>query len=115
LFFNGGEDERVSALTTNRIVSTLVVPDQAMLIRELRQIQHLLSTGSEFQWGPAIKIGDWARVIAGPLSGLEGIVQGRLSRMRLILNVNMLSQSVSVEVAQELLERIDPPMPAASR
>ena len=109
LFFNGEDEQRFAALTTNRIVSTLTVTDQAGLVRELRQVQRLLASGAEFSLGPAINVGDWARVVGGPLMGLEGVVQRRLSRMRLVLNVNMLNQSVSVEASQELIEKINPP------
>jgi len=109
LFFNSEEDGRTAATTTNRIAGTLVVADQASLVRELRQVQKLLASGAEFNWGPAISVGDWARVISGPLMGLEGMVQRRLTRMRLVLNVNMLSQSVSIEVPQDCIEKIQPP------
>lgn len=109
LFFNSDDDQRTSATTTNRIAGTLVVADQASLVRELRQVQKLLSSGADFNWGPSISVGDWARVISGPLLGLEGIVQKRLTRMRLVLNVNMLSQSVSIEVPQDCIEKMAPP------
>lgn len=109
LFFNSEDDRRAAAATTNRIAGTLAVADQAALVRELRQVQKLLASGAEFNWGPAISVGDWARVISGPLLGLEGIVQRRLTRMRLVLNVNMLSQSVSMEVPQDCIEKIQPP------
>ncbi len=109
LFFNSDDDQRTSATTTNRIAGTLVVADQASLVRELRQVQKLLSSGADFNWGPSISVGDWARVISGPLLGLEGLVQKRLTRMRLVLNVNMLSQSVSIEVPQDCIEKMAPP------
>ena len=79
------------------------------LLSELRQIQRVLCTQTDFQWEPAIEVGQWARVIAGPLLGTEGVVCKRMSRMRLALNVRMLSQSVIVEVARDMLEKIDAP------
>lgn len=109
LFFNSDDDQRTAAQTTNRIAGTLIVADQEALVRELRQVQRLLSSGADFNWGPSISVGDWARVISGPLLGLEGIVQKRLTRMRLVLNVNMLSQAVSIEVPQDCIEKIAPP------
>ena len=109
VFVNGDEGPRQIALKTNRIAQTIPVISQAQLIGELRQIQHVLSAQIDFEWEPAIEVGKWARVVAGPLVGLEGIVCKRMSHMRLALNVRMLSQSVLVEVGRELLEQIDPP------
>lgn len=109
LFFNGSEEQRCQALTTNRIANTLPVPDQRRLVGELRQIQKALAAETDLKWSGRVRVGDWARVVAGPLMGLEGVVHQRLSRLRLVLNVRMLSQSVSVEVSQETVERIDTP------
>jgi hypothetical protein len=109
LFFNAGEEQRRRALTTNRIASTLEVADQRELVGQLRQIQRVLCTQTDFEWGPSLAEGDWARVVAGPLVGIEGIVLKRVKRARLALNVQMLSQSVTIEVDRDLLEKIDGP------
>ncbi len=109
VFFNGIDTQRQLALATNRVANTLHVTDQPQLVGELRQIQQVLATRTDFDWQPAIEVGKWARVIAGPLRGIEGIVCKRMSRMRLALNVRMLSQSVVVEVSRDLLEEIDAP------
>ena len=109
LFLNGSDAQRQQALITNRIAQTLPVVNQAELVGELRQIQRLLVANTDFALEPAIEVGQWARVIAGPLEGLEGVVSKRLTRLRLALNVRMLAQSVVVEVSRDLLERIDEP------
>ena len=109
VFLNTGEAQRQLALMTNRIANALPVANQPQLVSELRQIQRVLCTQPDFQWEPAIEVGQWARVIAGPLLGNEGVVCERMSRMRLALNVRMLSQSVVVEVSRDMLEQIDPP------
>lgn len=109
VFLNTGEAQRQLALTTNRIANALPVANQLQLVGELRQVQRVLCTQTEFEWEPTIEIGQWARVITGPLLGTEGVVCKRMSRMRLALNVRMLSQSVVVEVSRDLLEQIDPP------
>lgn len=103
------EAGRQRALKTQRIVSTLPVRDQARLVRELRNVQSVLSTSTHFEWGPPLERGDWVRVLAGPLAGVEGIVEQRRARARLVLTVQMLSQSVVVELDRDLLQRIDPP------
>jgi transcription antitermination factor NusG len=109
LFFNGAEEQRLTALRTNRIANTLKVTDQPELVGQLRQIQKVLAAEMGFEQSATLDVGDWARVIAGPLAGLEGIVSRRVRRLRLVLNVRMLAQSVSVEVPRDLLEKIDGP------
>jgi len=115
VFFQGDEAQRQLVLTTNRIANTLAVHHQLQLIGELRQIQRVLATQTDFHWEPTIEVGQWARVIAGPLAGTEGIVCRRMSQMRLALNVRMLSQSVVVEVSRDRLERIEAPSYAVGR
>jgi transcriptional antiterminator RfaH len=109
LFFNGTEEQRSLALTTNRVAKTLAVPDQLELVQHLRQVQQVLGTGTQFQWQGSLQVGDWARVVAGPLTGTEGVVYQRLSELRLALNVQMLGQAISIEVSREMIEKIDPP------
>lgn len=109
VFFNAGEEQRRLALTTNRIAGTLDVPDQSELVGQLWQIQRVLCSETDFEWGPSLVEGDWVRVVAGPLMGIEGVVAKRVKRARLALNVQMLAQSVVVEVDRELLEKIERP------
>lgn len=106
IFINTDEKRRYAAMQTNRIANALPVVDQAELVTELRGVQRVLLTRAEFEIEPAIQIGQWARVEEGPLQGLEGIVVRRLSRLRLALNVRMLSQSVLVEVSEDQIARI---------
>lgn len=114
LFFNATEERRELALKTNRIVNTLAVAAQSELVGQLRGIQQVIVAGSEFEQSRKIQVGSWARVVAGPLAGLEGVVCRQLARLRLALNVQMLGQAVMVEVAQDALEEIDGPSYAPS-
>lgn len=109
LFVRATQDDRYRALRTNRIVNLIEVADQVRLIGELRQIEQVLRTPSEFQWQRRVQAGDWVRVISGTLMGLEGVVHRRLNKSRVVLNVDTLGQSISVEVPEDLLETIDPP------
>jgi transcriptional antiterminator RfaH len=109
LFFNATEDERYRVLRTNRIAQVLAAPNQERLVIELRQIHRVLAANLDYKLHTEIRVGQWARVISGALRGTEGIVVTRLSGARLVLNVGMLGQSISVSVEREDLERMDPP------
>ncbi len=109
VFFNGTQEDRYRALKTKRIANTLAVPEQHRLVWELRQIHKALASGVGLQRHARLQVGSPVRVAAGPLTGIEGLVFRRLSRVRLVLNVKMLGQSVSLQVAGELLEPISDP------
>jgi transcription antitermination factor NusG len=88
LFFCGHDNDRIELLKTNRVANLLEVTDQDELLRELLR-------------------GQWCRVIAGPLLGLEGIVVQHKGGPRLVLQVDMLGQAASVEVDVDMIEPIE--------
>lgn len=109
VFFHASPDQRYLALRTNRIAHVLTVANQTQLSRELEQIHALLTSEAGFSVVDRLKVGDWVRIMAGPLQGLEGVISRASQRWRLHLNVTTLGQSVMVEVNREDVERIDPP------
>lgn len=109
LFFSGAEEQRQRALSTHRIANVLTVPTQDRLVAELRQVHQALITEVDVRWHQEIKVGQWARVVNGPLLGVEGVIAKRLSRLRLVLNVEMLGQSISMDVSADQLEPIQGP------
>src|SRR5690606_7643616 len=98
------------SLTTNRIARVLVVPQQEQFVAELERIHRLLVTDEQFSVVQRIRVGDWGRIIAGPLQGLEGVIVRCASRWRLSINVTILGQSVQVDVDGQDVEKIDPPV-----
>jgi transcriptional antiterminator RfaH len=115
LFFAATEEKRSLALKTNRIVNLLTVADQAQLVAELRHIQRVLESDTSFLRRSRIQVGQWVRITAGPLAGVEGVVSHWRSSVRLYLNVNILGQSITVETPPDVVEPIDPPTYAAAR
>ena len=110
VFFSGTEEQRYLVLTTNRVANVLHVSDQQRLLAELRHVQHLLDTAEDIFVAERLNVGDWGRIVAGPLRGLEGVITSRAGRLRLAMNVTILGQSVSVEVDRSAVEKIDPPL-----
>jgi len=56
-----------------------------------------------------IEKGQWCRVIAGPLLGLEGIVIQTRGNTRLVLQIDMLGQAASVEIDVDMIEPVPKP------
>lgn len=107
LFFLADIEQRHRAMATNHIARTLAVVDGAGLVGQLRQIDVALRSGEPIARSARLAAGDRVRVIAGPLMGLEGVVTRWRSAVRIMLNVEILGQSVSVEVDRDLVERAD--------
>ncbi len=113
LFFCGNELERVELLKTNRVANLLEVKDQNGLVRELVRFEQALRAGAPLIPHKYIRMGQWCRVIAGPLLGLEGIVVQTKGDTRLVLQINMLGQAASVEIDMDMIEPVETP-PASS-
>lgn len=107
LFMHGSREDRAQAMTTNRIANVLDVPDQQMLVRELKQIQAAISSGITLDPYAYLHVGHWVRVRSGPLMGLEGRVEDRRKAHRLVLQVQVLGQATSLEIDADLLEPMD--------
>jgi len=107
LFFCGHDNDRVELLKTNRVANLLEVTDQDALLRELLRVEQAVRSGAPLTPHKYLKTGQWCRVIAGPLLGLEGIVVQHKGGTRLVLQVDMLGQAASVEVDTDMIEPIE--------
>jgi len=107
VFLCGREEDRYTAMTTNRLASTIEVIDQGRIIRELTAIQKALDTPKQLDPFPYLHPGRKCVVTAGPLKGVEGLLVRRKNVDRLVLQVHVLGQAVSTEIDAALLEVID--------
>jgi transcription antitermination factor NusG len=105
VFFCGSADDRTTALVTDRLCQVIEVRDQDRLVDELSDIQRALTDSVELVPHVGAVVGEMCRVKRGPLEGLQGIVLQSGQRMRLILQVSILGQSVALEIDADLLER----------
>lgn len=109
LFFCGNENDRVELLKTNRVANLIEVKDQDSLIHELTRFDQALRAGAPLTPYKYLHKGQWCRVIAGPLLGLEGIVVQTKGDTRLVLQINLLGQAASVEIDIDMIEPVEAP------
>ena len=107
VFLCGCREDRYTAMTTNRVASTIDVIDQDRIIKELAGIQKALSTPKQLDPFPYLQTGRKCVVTSGPLKGVEGCLVRRKNIDRLVLQVHVLGQAVSTEIDAALLEVID--------
>jgi transcription antitermination factor NusG len=63
---------------------------------------------------PLLTVGQRARIRSGALAGMEGVVVRQKGSFRIVLTVNMIMQSVVVEVDASEVEPVDSAAPAAA-
>ncbi len=97
VFLRGGPRERQEALRSNLLVRILDVRDQALLGRELLQLRALQLSGAGLVPFEEISEGEAVRIVEGPFKGYTGVVVRAQARLRLVVSITMLRQSVAVE------------------
>lgn len=107
VFFCGPEEDRYTALTTNRLCKTIKVVDQECLIDELLMIERALQCKAQLDPYPFAAVGQRCRITAGPFMGLEGTVTERSKASRLVLEVGILGRGAAIEIDSDLLEPLD--------
>jgi len=76
---------------------------------ELSAIRCVMESGVATQPWPYLQVGDTARIEAGPLEGLSGIVMRMKGSCRLVVSVSLLMRSVSVELDRTWIKPIHTP------
>jgi transcription antitermination factor NusG len=107
VFMFGCDDERVHALTTNRVSTVLAVPDQWRLRNDLKHLNHLIELDAPLTIERRLEPGRRVRIKSGPMRGLEGIVtQRRGGKRRLLVAVEFIQHGVSVEIDDFMVEPV---------
>jgi transcription antitermination factor NusG len=106
LFLQGTEQSRLTALQTNKVVTTLNVNDQDQLQSELHALHQAVCSGNEVKAEPQIEEGDRVEVVHGSLVGLRGYVSRCDGLTRIIIVVKMLGRGISIQVEDWMLQKI---------
>lgn len=106
LFVCGNEDDRLSVLKTNRVLTVRPAPDGERLRADLRRFFELITAGAPLLPEARLIVGERVRVKAGPFRDQEGVVIRRNGKTRLLIAIDYLQQGASLEVDDCLLERV---------
>jgi transcription antitermination factor NusG len=106
LFLKGKLEDAYTADRTKRVAHIIPVVDQDKLTWELRNLSLALSAQAPLDPYPFLRIGLRVEVRSGPLAGLQGVIENRLKRDRLSLQVDVLGQAMSLEIDGALLDVI---------
>ncbi|HSS52288.1 MAG TPA: transcription termination/antitermination NusG family protein [Thermoanaerobaculia bacterium] len=103
LFFRGPAAARLEALQSNLLVQVLPVLDQEELQRELVSLWRLQQSGAPLVPLPYLEVGDEVEVKDGPFRGWTGKVLREKGKLRLVVSITLLRQSVAAELDREVL------------
>ncbi len=107
LFLLGPDSARTEAVRTNRLVQVLDVVDQENLVRELRQIHRMLTSGLPVLPEPALPVGSRVRITSGPLTGIEGVILRHGKRDQFVAVVHFLGRGATVDLEDWQVEPVD--------
>ena len=102
-------EERIKMLQTNLIINTILAKHPRTMIHQLRQIAHAAKGDTAMLTVAMCKVGDYVRVVSGPMRGTEGYIQRKGREASLCLNVEILGVAVEVAVSPYDIEKIDSP------
>jgi transcription antitermination factor NusG len=110
LFIHGGLERRLQVVTTPGVHMVLYRGDHVAMVPqdEIEAVQRALASSVRVEPHPYLKCGMRVRVIRGPIEGVQGILVRKKNLCRLVISVDMLSQSVAVEVNACDVEPIGP-------
>jgi transcription antitermination factor NusG len=108
VFVRGEIDRRLQIMTTPGIHMILSNGERFATIAEaeIDVIRKTIQQPSHVEPHPFLKCGERVRVIRGSLEGVEGILIRKKNLFRLVLSVDMLAQSVAVEIEAADVEPI---------
>jgi len=101
---NGGS--RLKVIKTRgvvRILGNKGIPT-AMPDNQIKAIQKIVDNREAVSPHPYLETGQIVRVISGPLDGVEGIFISEKGRGKLVISVDILHRSVSVEIEEANIE-----------
>jgi transcription antitermination factor NusG len=100
VFVRGGLNRRLQIMTTPGIHMILFHGEQVAIIpeAEIQAIRKVIEGPFHIEPHPFLKCGDRVRVTRGSLEGVEGILVRKKNIYRLVLSVDMMAQSVAVEI-----------------
>jgi transcription antitermination factor NusG len=100
VFVQGGLDRRLQVVTTPGIHTILFHGERVAIVpeTEIQAIRRAVEGPFRVEPHPFLKCGERVRVTRGSLEGVEGILVRKKNLYRLVLSVDMMAQSVAVEI-----------------
>ena len=115
VFVRGSAAQKLQVVSTPGVHMILTHGERLATVpeAEIEAIRKTIVGAYRAEPHPFLKIGERVRVTRGTLQGVEGILLRKKNVFRLILSVNMLAQSVAVEIGASDVEPVQQKAAAA--
>ncbi len=100
VFVRGAHEHRLQVLTTPGVHMIISRGERIATVpeAEIEAIRRTVEGQLFFEPHPFLRCGERVRVVRGSLEGVEGVLTRKKNLFRLVLSVEMLAQSVAVEI-----------------
>jgi transcription antitermination factor NusG len=111
LFCQFDVTKRLPILQTPGVISVVGIGKcpEPIDVEEIDALRTVVSSGVGYQPHPYLAVGDAVRVEYGSLAGITGLITQVKNEFRLIISVNLLMRSVSVEIDRSWVDPVRPP------
>jgi len=96
--------QRLLMLQTNLLVRILEPRKPRKLLRDLVMVRRALRVNPHVTTARPLAKGMKVRIIAGPFMGIDGLVTRIASKTKVVLNVDMIGQAITVETEADFVE-----------
>jgi transcription antitermination factor NusG len=104
LFLRADREQKMVALTTNRVASALAVADQSRIWNDLRQVYQLIASGKPITPEDRLAPGALVEIRHGPLAGMKGKILRAASGFRFVVEVDFIQRGASVTLDDHCLQ-----------
>ena len=95
---------RLLMLQTNLLVRILEPLQPRKMLRDLVMVRRALRINPHVVTARPLTKGMKVRIIAGPFMGIDGLVTRIASKTKVVLNVDMIGQAITVETEADFVE-----------
>ena len=109
VFVRGGLDRRLDIVTTPGVQTILFFGEQVAAIpeTEIHVIRRMVEGPYLLEPHPYLKCGEKVRITRGSLKGIEGVLVRKKNLYRIVLSMDLLHQSVAVEIDASDVEPVN--------
>lgn len=110
VFVRENMDRQLQIISTPGVIHIVRFGGRPAVVSQshIDAVRKILESHCAVEPHPYLRSGDRVRVKAGPLTGLEGILTRKKNRAQLVISIEMLGRSASVEIELTNVERIGP-------
>lgn len=99
--------EKPRAHQQDHLVRMIQVDNETVFLKQLEAVKALVASGLDLSLCPPLEKGMRVTVTAGPLWGVEGIVDDPANPKGIVVAVDILQQGVHVRIPPEHLKKVD--------